>query len=117
MGRISIDDILPGMVLASDVKDKGGRTLLGAGNELSDRHLQIFKTWGIVDADIVGADREELASKSLLEIDPQLLEEAQHETEKVFRHADLSHPAVKELYRLAIQTYAKKKARGAVNAS
>lgn len=34
------------MVVGADVQDRHGRLLLGAGTELTRKHLMVFRTWG-----------------------------------------------------------------------
>ncbi|NTW99914.1 MAG: hypothetical protein HGB35_08325, partial [Geobacteraceae bacterium] len=58
MGIIAIENIETGMVLASDVRDRSGRMLLGSGVELTQKHLVVFRTWGVLEADIAGQGSE-----------------------------------------------------------
>src|SRR6185369_10254927 len=59
VGKVAIENIETGMVLASDVLDRSGRMLLGAGAELTHKHLVIFRTWGVLEADIAGQGNDE----------------------------------------------------------
>jgi len=52
LALIYVDDLMAGMVLAEDLFTPSGRFVLAAGAELQQDHLKIFKTWGIVEADI-----------------------------------------------------------------
>jgi len=101
MGLISLNDIKPGMVLAAEVKDRGGRVLLAAGQEISEKHLKIFKTWGVTDANIEGASQEDMVSQDLAAVDPAIHRQAEEEVLAKFRHAGTTHPGLKELARLA----------------
>jgi hypothetical protein len=103
MGLIHIDDIIPGMKLAGDVKDQTGRVLLTAGHEVTERHVRIFRMWGVIEADIEGIDRDEISASSAAHVDPEMLEDVRNRANARFRHADLEHPAMKELYRLYTQ--------------
>ena len=47
MGKIAVKNIIPGMVLAGDVKDPQGRLLAPAGQEVSRKLIRVFKIWGI----------------------------------------------------------------------
>jgi hypothetical protein len=47
-----INEISPGMVLAANALDMSGRMLLGAGSEITPKHLKIFKTWGVTEVDV-----------------------------------------------------------------
>jgi len=89
------------MVLASDVHDRSGRMLLGAGAELSQKHLVIFRTWGVLDADIVGQGDDESSNQNSSDIDPAELAAAEQAVAHLFNHTNRSHPAISELIRLA----------------
>lgn len=112
MATLNLEDIKPGMVLAADAKHHSGRVLLAAGVELTEKHLKVFHTWGLTEADIEGVDPNEMAEQANLELDPEILATAEKEMRTHFRHADLNHPAVAELFRLSVRNCAKKLADG-----
>ncbi len=58
MGRVNIDELEPGMVLSAPVKNRDGQVMLGQGAVLTDRHLRLFKIWGVCDAQIEGGAGE-----------------------------------------------------------
>jgi hypothetical protein len=101
MGLISLNDIKPGMVLAAEVKDRAGRVLLASGQEITEKHLKIFKTWGVTDANIEGASQEDMVSQDLVDVDPEIRKQAEDAVLAKFRHAGTDHPGLKELARLA----------------
>ena len=101
MGMVALDNLEIGMVLASDVLDRNGRMLLGAGAELNQKHLTIFRTWGVTDVDIAGIDYADAEPPLPAEIDPQALEQAELSLIPLFAHCGTDHPALKELLRLA----------------
>lgn len=107
MGKINISDVRAGMVLAADVQDRNGRTLLAKGVEVSDKHIRIFKMWGITEADIQGVALEDVAAHDAATIDPVVREKAELEILKRFRFADLGIAGTKELARLATLRYAR----------
>jgi hypothetical protein len=100
MSLVSLDSLAPGMELAADVFDKSGRLLLGAGVVVEAKHLFIFRTWGVVEVDIVGEG--EVAANALPgDITPEEMEQAKGLLLPLFCHADIEHPATGELFRLA----------------
>ncbi|MBT1072929.1 hypothetical protein [Pelotalea chapellei] len=101
MGKIAIENIETGMVLAADVLDRSGRMLLGAGAELTPKHLVIFRTWGVLEADIVGQGADEAADLIPADVDPQELAAAEQALDPLFRHTNREHPAIIELIRVA----------------
>lgn len=101
MGMVSIDALEVGMLLAADVLDRTGRLLLGSGAELNAKHLVIFRTWGVREADIAGINDYEAPVQLPPDVTLEDLLAVEKELEPFFRHAGLTHPAVQELLRLA----------------
>ena len=101
MGKVAIENIEIGMVLAGDVQDRSGRMLLGAGAELTQKHLVIFRTWGVLEADIAGQGNSEPADQIPVDVDPLELAAAEQALTSLFRHTNRAHPAIIELMRLA----------------
>ncbi|HEX5681255.1 MAG TPA: HDOD domain-containing protein [Desulfobacterales bacterium] len=89
------------MVLADDVRDVKGRLLLTKGKPIGSEHIRIFKIWGIPRVQILGAqgENEPLAAPP---VDPGRLEAVRKETEFVFRYTDRDHPAIREIFTLAV---------------
>jgi hypothetical protein len=44
---LSISQLKPGMILATDVTDTNGRLLLSKGQSIAPKHMNIFKMWGV----------------------------------------------------------------------
>lgn len=102
MGLLTIDSVEEGMVLKSDVHDRSGRLLLGSGAELNAKHIRMFRTWGVTEADIVGIDDQACGTSLAADLDPACMEAAENELRPLFRNADLSYPAMGELFRLCL---------------
>lgn len=101
MGMIPLDALEIGMALASDVRDRNGRLLLGAGAELIEKHLMIFRTWGVVEVDVVGVEDLDGDAKPPPDVTLEAIAEARKSLDVLFMHAGLEHPFVQELLRLA----------------
>jgi hypothetical protein len=101
MSLVALEDLELGMVLAADVFDKSGRLLLGEGAELGAKHLFIFRTWGVVEADIVGATAA-VTSDIPDTATGEKTDRAKSRLLPLYRHTDLEHPAISELLRLAV---------------
>lgn len=100
MGIINLADVQPGMVLDADVQDLNGRVFLSAGGVITEKHIRIFKMWGITEANIRGVAKEDVAHLVTEQFDPVMLQEAEREGRELFRHTDLKHPFMEELFRL-----------------
>ncbi len=103
MATINIDDLQPGMVLASPAQAANGRVLLAAGVTLTEKHITIFRTWGLTEADIEGVSKEEVAAQAVQDIDPEILQRTEQETQSLFRHTRLDHPLIAEIFRTQVQ--------------
>jgi hypothetical protein len=101
VGLTQIDNLEVGMTLANDVCDRAGRLLLGAGVELSQKHLTILRTWGVMEVDIVGAEDNGQNSHLPAEITHEQMDAAMAALAPLFRNSDLQHPVMRELLHLA----------------
>ena len=115
MSKINLDAITVGMILAADVKERSGRVLLRAGTELTERHLNIFKTWGVTEAEIESVGQDEAAVNAAAQvtsqIDPQALEKAEKYVDELFALTDKTQPPVRELMRICTLRKARSFAR------
>ena len=99
MGKVNIDTLKPGMVLAEDLFHADGRLLLSKGLKLTSNHLRVLKIWGVAAAEIEGVS-DGSRPPTLEEIDPAVLQEAEELTRKQFSHAHVDHPFLRELFRI-----------------
>ncbi|HKK01758.1 MAG TPA: hypothetical protein VJ955_06280 [Desulfuromonadales bacterium] len=100
MASVRIDNLEPGMVLAADVKDSKGRLLLTKGVTIEAKHLLVFQTWGVTNVSVEGDD--DLPADPLpAEISQKEMNQAREALLASYRHTDLKHPAIAELFRLA----------------
>lgn len=102
MGHLSIDFLEPGMVLARDVRGSTGIVLLGAGAEISERHIEIFRRWGVTDVEIKGTDQDALNTQVLLKLDSEKQAAIERELDRLFQHNDPSDPVIEELRRICL---------------
>lgn len=100
MGIINLEDIQVNMVLAKDIKDISGRILLAEGSKINEKHLKVFRMWGITEADIQGIEKDEVAANIVAQLDPLLFQEAEQKNRELFFNANMEHPFNKELFRL-----------------
>lgn len=91
MPKVSLKEIATGMVLAADITNRNGMVLLKQGVSISDRHINVLKTWGITHVDIEG-NGNETPIDQLIAAHPEYMKEAENEAKRVFVHADTSHP-------------------------
>lgn len=95
MAKILLDNVEIGMELNNDVVDRQGRVLLKTGVILTEKHLRIFHTWGVLEVDIKGEIEQEEVTKFY---PPELIEEASELAKIHFQHNDINHPVIKNLF-------------------
>jgi len=101
MNAVQTDKLKPGQILAEEVRDINGRLLLASGNEIQTNHIRIFKIWGISEVNVAGATSD----RDIIDPGPdsELVEQAKESMMVLCRHVDMEHPAIKEIYKLAVQ--------------
>ena len=107
--RCRLDDLKPGMILAADLREPGGRMLLPAATALTDRHLRYFQMWGVSGAEVEG-DEQDLPNA--LPVDPEVRAAVEARVRSLFRHADLAHPAVAQVHAYCVARELRRAATG-----
>jgi hypothetical protein len=102
MGMIRLQEARAGMVLAADVHDRTGRRLMVAGQETDDRALRVLRMWGVAELDVVGVEAVAAQASPAEPVDPAKSARLRREAEDLFRHTDRAHPAMAELFLLAL---------------
>jgi HD-like signal output (HDOD) protein len=101
MGLTHINDIKPGMVLDEEIRDIKGRLLLTKDKEIQPTHIRIFKIWGVTEVNIQGNNGDRGSSTG--PACPDKLDKIEENTRNLFRHADMEHPAIKEIFRISVE--------------
>lgn len=102
---VKLDLVKPGMVLSKPaVHASSGREILAAGRVIEDKDIRTLKSWGIHEVSIEGGDAGRYASPgNVIPIETPAVTDRMGQA---FRFADLTHPLMAELHRLAQQRYA-----------
>lgn len=101
---MTIAELEPGAILAEDAKDATGRKLVGAGAELTERHLRAFRIWDVREVAIVSDDAEPDAPPDpLSQMTDDLWQTARTRTEARFALVDRSHPVLAALFELGLR--------------
>ena len=75
---IKIEELKPGMVIDKDVTNLHGAVLLRKGNPVTEKHIHIFKTWGVKSVFIIGGeDAEELDGRDPQEVAAEKIRETE----------------------------------------
>ncbi len=103
MGILNVNDIETGMVLEEDIVNFQGTVLIGAGAELTEKHVKALGAWGITEANIVGISSTDLEEKSLDSVNEETRGLVERELKYLFQKTNTEDPLMAELYRLAIK--------------
>ena len=76
---VHIEEIVPGQVLGAPILNRYGQTLLATGIVIEEKHLLMFKTWGIKHITIEGPKKE---VEEVIEISEDLLNLARNHIKK-----------------------------------
>jgi len=98
MKSIKIKFVKKGMVTATEVKDRMGRTLLASDEPLTLQKLKTLKAWGITEINVKCLEKPKEALKEEVAMAVKASPEIIKEQETLFKYADRRHPAVAELY-------------------
>ena len=90
------------MVLAGAVRDVNGRLLLSEGKTIESDHLRIFKMWGVSEVPIQGSGDGQTETGAN-HFAPEIMQKSQAHCREIFKHAGYGHPALEEIFRLAVR--------------
>ncbi len=96
MAPMRLENAQPGMELAADVTDRNGQLLARAGKEISEKELRLFKMWGVIEIEIAGGEGDDGAGATM---DAEVLPEHEEAAKEFFRHTDLEHELMVQLFR------------------
>ena len=112
MVNVKLGKLEVGMVLSQNVKDRNGRVILTVGQKIAEKHLRILKAWGVTDVAVESPVNEDKVIASLGSFDAGAVEKVESEMKRLFRQADLRHPAVRELFNLCVARKLKAQEQG-----
>ncbi len=112
MPSLRIEELKPGLILQAAVCNLDRQLLLGAGAVISERHIRLFQTWGILEVEVRA--NEMPPDDCQAPVDPQAAERADREVCQMLVHQVMDSPLLRELRRiLAARKLRAKKFRGA----
>lgn len=104
MPKVSLKEVSVGLVLAADVTNRNGMVLLRQGMTITERQINVLKTWGITHVDIEGNGNETPLAE-LIAAHPEYMTEAERQAQQRFAHADGKHPLFQTLIPLWKQRF------------
>ncbi len=114
MKTVKLQDLRAGMILTADVHDRSGRLLLEAGGRVGERHLRIFRMWGVSEAQVQDEAEDPAApaaARAGTPTDQEHLKRAAAAARRRFSRTDLEHPAIAELFAACVERIAARTAK------
>jgi HD-like signal output (HDOD) protein len=111
LALIYIDDLTEGMLLASDLYTPRGRFVLAAGAELQAQHLQLLKSWGVIEADIADQSLDDEYLQQQV-IGDEFVDCAEGYLLRRFLLNDIAQEPLATLYRHATHLFAQRLQKG-----
>lgn len=108
MRRVLVERLESGMVLAAPVTNEMDQLLFPAEFVLTDKHIQLLRSWGIgsVDVQMAGDDEQD----AMASIDPKIIEEAERSLKEIFHWAPLDNPTIEKLFKTCMMRKARRMA-------
>lgn len=106
MSLLSIDKVEAGMHLSTQVTAPNGRKLLPKGACLQNKHLEILKSWGVMEVEIEGSASDKDKNQPVKFSEAEL-KYAQKILRPYFAKVNIKHPAMRHIFKLAIFSTAK----------
>ncbi len=99
MARIKVNNLETGRDLSKDAVDPRGRLLLKAGTTIEEKHIEVFRAWGVIEVEVVGDDEpnQEPSEAMFSTLPSEIQEQINLHIERLFSRNDLNHPLIKEL--------------------
>ena len=100
MAYISVADVVAGLVVEEDVKDRNGRLIISCGITIEEKHLRILKTWGVTKIAVQSAQKTP-APEVVDKASPEYIE-AVKMIRRRFRFNPGKHPLIALLKDMAV---------------
>ena len=113
MPKIKVEQLQAGMRVAAEVKNMDGMLLLPAGSDLTEKHIQILQSWGVVEVNVedTGQPLAEPANP-LAQLSPDELARLSTQLQKRFWELDLNQPVQAAVFNAALRRSARKGLHG-----
>ena len=100
MTTVNINELEEGMVLAEPIMIHGN-LLLGEGQQVTAKHLQIFKTWGVVEIVVEGEHGKD--EENDITLQGVELQEVKKSIDMRFSKCTIQNELMDEIKRVAIK--------------
>ena len=99
MGVLNTNDLKVGMILAQPALNKNGTVILGEGSALTEKHINLFKAWGVSEVDIEGVASGQMEREEMQALPPEVIERIDRELDEWFPPFE-NNLVVSEIYKI-----------------
>ncbi len=107
MPKIKLAALQEGMLVAADVKNMDDMLLIPAGCELTQRHIKVLQTWGVLEVEVELGDETEVETDPLAKMDPAEAAKLAASVKERFWNFDESNPVQLELFQAVLRRAAR----------
>jgi hypothetical protein len=100
MAIVKVSNLKPGMVTKKPVLGSGDRVILGSGVTITERHIKLMKTWGVMLVDVEGEVEGVVGMKK--KMDESELKKLREKMDKKFSRV-LDNEIMMEIHRVAVK--------------
>ncbi len=84
MGLINTNDLKIGMILEQAALNKNGTVILREGSALTEKHINLFKAWGVNEVYIKGVDSAQMVREEMEALPDEVVEAIERELDELF---------------------------------
>ena len=84
MGLINTNDLKIGMILEQAALNKNGTVILREGSALTEKHINLFKAWGVNEVYIEGVDSEQVVRDEMEALPDEVVKAIERELDELF---------------------------------
>ena len=108
MIRVKSEALLPGMVVAHDVKNIDGMLLAPSGCELSERQINILQAWGVAEVEVEAGEEMAKSHDPLAQLPLETLAKLTADLRARFWKPDDFGPVPAEIFKLMLLRQARR---------
>ena len=109
MIRVKSEALLPGMVVAHDVKNIDGMLLAPSGCVLSERQINILQAWGVTEVEVEAGEEMAKSHDPLAQLPPETLAKLTADLRARFWKPDDFGPVPAEIFKLMLLRQARRR--------
>lgn len=104
MPTVKLDQIAEGMCVIHPVVNHLGQVIIESGEEVTEKHLRVFRMWGITEVNVKSETGAAHADSAVNNIPQEIIDQARIHVKNRFRHTHFTDPAIHALAKINLNT-------------